>query len=127
MESEAFLKAFALLPDFLANGFERVLDIANERGRAASNQRHLIRYRAYADSSADRADLVAFGHIHKSFDNNAKRPRLIVLGGWHQKTSCLRIDAQGARLLFRPPPVETSEPANELRRHDGERVGKSEE
>ncbi|GAC1344128.1 MAG: UDP-2,3-diacylglucosamine diphosphatase [Isosphaeraceae bacterium] len=127
MESEEFLKAFELLPDVLARGFERALDFANERGREASNLRHLIRYRAFADSLADRADLVAFGHIHQPFDDDAKRPRLIVLGGWHQTTSCLRIDAQGAKQLFRPPPVETIEPATESRRHDGERVGKSEE
>ena len=122
MESKAFLNGFALLPRPLAGCFEHLLDAVNERGREESNRRHLALYRGFADSLADRADLVALGHIHDPFDDQTKRPRMIVLGGWHRATTCLKIDHQGATALF-----QSASKRPELRRHDGDRDGKTEE
>jgi UDP-2,3-diacylglucosamine hydrolase len=99
MESQGFLLAFRALPGPLASSLSRVLDRSNDASKASSDHRHLVAYRRYADTLADRADLVVFGHTHLTLDDAAHRPRLIVLGDWDRHASFLRIDEQGAHLL----------------------------
>jgi UDP-2,3-diacylglucosamine hydrolase len=101
MESRAFLRAYGLVPTPLARGMEALLEASNDRGRSASDRRHLAVYRRYAQRQAGRADLVVFGHIHHPTDEAEARPRLVVLGSWHRGTSFLKVDAAGATLRFR--------------------------
>ena len=76
MESRAFLRTFGAIPQPLAAGLEHLLERKNQRGRAASDRRHLIAFRRYADQIADRTDLVVFGHIHRTIDDRrASSPR----------------------------------------------------
>ena len=104
MESRAFLETFARLPGPLARGLDRLLDRSNDQGRAADERRHMRIYRDYAGRLAGAADLVAFGHIHTPRDEASARPRWVVLGGWQEQASYLRIDDDGARLVIEPDP-----------------------
>jgi UDP-2,3-diacylglucosamine hydrolase len=103
MEGQAFLQGFGKVPEPLAVGLERVLDWKNERGRAASERRHLAVYRRYSDELADRADVVVFGHIHRTHDDNQRAPRMVVLGDWLDGMSYLVVDQDGARLIRSGP------------------------
>jgi UDP-2,3-diacylglucosamine hydrolase len=98
MEGRGFLRTFGVLPHPMAAGLEHLLEWKNERGRSASDRRHLIAYRRYADQIADSADLVVLGHIHGTHDDRSRRPRLVVLGDWYKRTSYLRVDETGANL-----------------------------
>jgi UDP-2,3-diacylglucosamine hydrolase len=98
MEGHAFVRAFGAFPHPRAAGLEHLLEWKNERGRAASDRRHLIAYRRYADQIADQSDLVVLGHIHRTIDDRSTTPRLVVLGDWLEKTSYLRVDETGATL-----------------------------
>jgi UDP-2,3-diacylglucosamine hydrolase len=104
MESRAFLETFARLPGPLARRLGAVLDRTNVRGRADDERRHLAVFRDYAGRLAASADLAVFGHIHTAQDDPASRPRLVVLGGWHEQSSYLKIDAEGPRLIVEPDP-----------------------
>jgi UDP-2,3-diacylglucosamine hydrolase len=96
MESHAFFRAFGLLPRPLARPLDRALTWKNERGLLDDEERHLRVYRAYAASCRDVADLLVIGHVHRSVDESGDGPRLIVLGGWHHRSSYLKIDETGA-------------------------------
>jgi UDP-2,3-diacylglucosamine hydrolase len=109
MESRAFLSAFGWVPGPLARGFETLLDRTNEGGRAESDRRHLAVYSRYAESHAEDADLVAFGHIHRPKDLDTMHPRVVILGGWIKGESYLIIDEEGAALVIRKEmPAEPS-------------------
>ncbi|HEV3122003.1 MAG TPA: UDP-2,3-diacylglucosamine diphosphatase [Isosphaeraceae bacterium] len=99
MESRAFLRGFGTAPGFLARGLEDLLKQVNDRGRAASDRRHLALYRHYADQLEGRADLAVFGHIHRPHDDTSRPVRMIVLGSWIRGSSYLMIDDQGATLV----------------------------
>jgi len=92
----------------VARGLEALLLWSDVRGRAASDQRHLAVYRHYADQLSGRADIVIFGHIHRSLDDPSRRPRMIVLGSWRQGSSYFQIDDRVAKLVVVEPVPETS-------------------
>lgn len=95
MESHAFFRAFGLLPGAVAMPLDRILSWKNERGLLEDEERHLRVYRDYAASCREIADLVVIGHVHRAVDEADGPSRLIVLGGWHHRSSYLRIDEAG--------------------------------
>jgi UDP-2,3-diacylglucosamine hydrolase len=99
METRAFLMGFRVAPDFLARPLERMLKETNKRGRSASDRRHLVVYRRYADSLEGRADIAVFGHIHHPHDDSSRPVRLIVLGSWLTGSNYLVVDERGATLV----------------------------
>jgi UDP-2,3-diacylglucosamine hydrolase len=103
MEGRAFLEAFAVIPDRLANRLERRLDRSNDAHREYDDNRHIAVYRRTADAMAGSVDLVVLGHIHKTVDDPGP-PRMLVLGGWHHASSFLRIDH--GRAVFAVEPAE---------------------
>jgi len=104
MESEEFFRGFGRMPYPLARGLDAVLEAKNQRGLAEDEHRHLAVYRSYASRLQDQADIVVFGHVHRAIDEPG-RPRRIVLGGWQQRMSHLRVDAGGATFT-----IESDEP-----------------
>ncbi|MEJ7639879.1 MAG: hypothetical protein WKF75_18385, partial [Singulisphaera sp.] len=104
MESRAFQDAFRHIPSPMAHGLDWLLEWNNERTRAAADRRHLCLFRAYASARAGTADIVVLGHVHTPVDDATARPRMIVLGGWHRRSSFLRIDDSGAKFIVRPDP-----------------------
>jgi UDP-2,3-diacylglucosamine hydrolase len=107
MESRAFLAAFGMVPRPLARLLEVRLDRSNDAHRAVADARHIAVYRRHADAMVGAVDLAIFGHIHRPTDDGAGDTRLIVLGGWHDRASYLRIDASGAAFLIEPVSGET--------------------
>jgi UDP-2,3-diacylglucosamine hydrolase len=105
MESRTFFDAFHSLPAPLAHGFDALLDWKNSHDREITNQRHIAVYRRYTARHAGDADLVVLGHIHGPLDDAVMRPRMCVLGGWHEQASYLRIDDAGAALIVEADPV----------------------
>jgi UDP-2,3-diacylglucosamine hydrolase len=105
MESRSFLDAFRHCPDALARQLDRLLERSNGRRREADDLRHLAVYRRFATTHAADADVVVIGHIHRTVDDYGSRPRMIVLGGWHQQSSYLKVDASGATFLIEPDPT----------------------
>jgi UDP-2,3-diacylglucosamine hydrolase len=105
LESRAFLEAFRRLPDRPARVLGSVLGRTNERMRAANDRRHLAVFRAHARSLGPDFDVLALGHLHRAHDEPMARPRLVVLGNWHERASYLKVDTQGAALIVEPRPV----------------------
>ena len=81
------------------------MNLSNQRSRLASEERHLAVFRHYARERAGWHDILAFGHVHRTVDEEQGGPRLVVLGGWHNQTSYLKIDTTGARLVIEPDPI----------------------
>lgn len=106
MESRAFFAGFARAPSILADPLDHLLEQSNDRGRRASEERHLAVFRRYTQEQVEGADLVIIGHVHRQVDEPGSRPRLVVLGGWHDRANYLRIDASGAVLVSEPDPVD---------------------
>lgn len=104
LESREFFRGFGMVPHPVARGLDVVLEAKNQRGLADDEHRHLAVYREYAARLQDQADVVVFGHVHRAIDEPG-RPRLIVLGGWQDRISFLKIDAQGAGFT-----IESGEP-----------------
>jgi UDP-2,3-diacylglucosamine hydrolase len=102
MESRAFLAVFGHLPEPLATVLDTLLDRSNERKRDVEDRRHLVVCRRYANELAGAVDLVVFGHIHRIVDDTSAQPRMIVLGGWHERSSYLKIESSGATLVVEP-------------------------
>ncbi len=96
MESRAFFRAFALTPAPLASVLDELLEQKNQSDLEEDEQRHLRIFRQYADARRGICDLVVIGHVHRAVDDAGSAPRMIVLGGWQQQSSFLRIDAAGA-------------------------------
>jgi UDP-2,3-diacylglucosamine hydrolase len=96
MESREFKTAFELLPRPVAGLFDQLLERRNNSGLAADELRHLAVFRAYADGLRGLADIVVIGHVHRAVDDSTSDPRMIVLGGWQERSSFLKIDATGA-------------------------------
>jgi len=92
MESRAFLAGFRSLPGPAADALESLLDSTNRSHQEAFDRRGLDIFRAFAATLGDRADLVVLGHVHKPLDTGEGRPRLVVLGGWHEKSSHLFVE-----------------------------------
>lgn len=96
MESHAFFRGFGLLPSAIARPLDEILAWRNNRGLLADEERHLKIYRQYAKALAGSADLVVIGHVHRPVDDPHSNPRLVVLGGWHYRSSYLVIDDLGS-------------------------------
>jgi len=96
MESRQFKSAFELLPGPVAGLLDQLLERRNTSGLAADDARHLAVFRAYAAGLRGQADIVVIGHVHRPVDDSAADPRMVVLGGWQERTSYLKIDSTGA-------------------------------
>ncbi len=113
MESHAFFLAFGCLPGPVARPLDRALERKNERGLLDDEERHLRVYRDYAASCRDLADLVVMGHVHRAVDEAATAgPRMIVLGGWQNHSSYLKIDESGASFHLVPDPARAGSTAD---------------
>jgi UDP-2,3-diacylglucosamine hydrolase len=99
MESLSFFQAFERLPAAVANRLDRMLETSNDLHRERDERRVMPRFRRHAEEVGQDADIVVFGHIHTPLDDARTSPRLVILGGWHTRTSYLKIDDQGARLI----------------------------
>jgi UDP-2,3-diacylglucosamine hydrolase len=109
MEQRAFLEAFRKLPHAVAAGLEWMLDSTNELRREKSESRQIADYRRFADTLTGKVDLVIFGHVHRTHDDEPATPRLIVLGDWFQGSSYLRIDDTGAQFVVESGLTEGSQ------------------
>ena len=102
MESRAFLAAFAKLPGPVATRLDRMLDHRNLHARARDDARHVAGYRRLLGGIDPTIDIAVFGHVHTPLDDPTSRPRLIILGGWHDLTCYLRLDEAGATHVVEP-------------------------
>jgi UDP-2,3-diacylglucosamine hydrolase len=102
MESQAFLSIFEQLPLPIARRLDRLLEGSNDRTRAQDESRLVRVFRQALDRDSPDADVAILGHVHTPLDDPGCRPRLIILGGWHQRTSYLRVDERGANLVVEP-------------------------
>ncbi len=102
MEGRAFYHAFRSLPLSLAGILDTALGRTNEAHRDEADRRHLAIFRRAADRLAGEVDAVVLGHVHVAIDDREGTPRLIVLGGWHERASYLRVDESGAQLVVEP-------------------------
>ncbi len=96
MESREFKSAFERLPGPVASVLDQLLDRKNMSGLAADEARHLAVFRDYAAGLRGLADIVVIGHVHRAVDDSAADPRMVVLGGWQDQSSYLKIDSTGA-------------------------------
>jgi UDP-2,3-diacylglucosamine hydrolase len=96
MESHAFFSAFGMTPSPVARLLDHLLERKNQRDLAKDERRHLLVFRQYAAALRGRCDLVVIGHVHRAVDDADTDPRMVVLGGWQQQSSFLRIDAANA-------------------------------
>lgn len=108
LESRPFLEIFRMIPGAPARLLDRTLEKANEMGRTGRDGRLLAGFRGFAASQAPTFDIVVFGHVHCTLDEAAARPRVVVLGGWHEQTSYLKVDHTGASLIVQPDFVSTA-------------------
>jgi len=101
MESRAFLGAFNALPGPAAGLLDVRLNLRNDQARTRDEARLLAVYQSYVGRLDPAVDVAVFGHVHSPSDR-AGRPRVVVLGGWHDRSSYLRVDDAGARLVIEP-------------------------
>ena len=92
LESRAFLAAFRLLPDFVADRLGEQLRRTNEAHQDEFDQRGREVYEKYVAGVGDRYDLVILGHVHRPLDTGESPPRLVILGGWHDASAYLVVD-----------------------------------
>ena len=104
LEGRAFARAFQTLPRAVARGMERRLEQSNDRDLAGTERHHHDAYRRYARSRAGEFDLMVFGHIHTPADDRSEAPRVVVLGGWHSRTSYMRVEGGTATLVVEAAP-----------------------
>jgi UDP-2,3-diacylglucosamine hydrolase len=96
MESRPFFRAFGQIPSPAARTLDQLLEWNNQRGLAEDERRHIAVFRDYAAGRRGVADLVVIGHVHRALDDAGSNPRMIVLGGWQERSSYLTIDPTGA-------------------------------
>lgn len=102
MESRAFFQGFGLIPEAAASRLDAMLARKNLKQLLADEERHLIVYRKYVHNLENQADLVVIGHVHRPVDEAVGDTRMIVLGGWQNGSSHLRIDGSGATFSVHP-------------------------
>lgn len=102
MESRSFLSVFAGLPGPLAARLDRMLETRNEVGRVRDEARLVEIYRRRLAALDPSVDIAVFGHVHTPVDDPTTRPRLIIIGGWHDRTCYLRLDENGATHVVEP-------------------------
>ena len=103
MESRAFFEAFRGLPNAVASKLDRILEGSNDRGRSDDEARLIEIYRESLPRIEAGIDIALFGHVHSPLDDSSIVPRMVVLGGWHHRTSYLRVDPDGASLVVEDP------------------------
>jgi UDP-2,3-diacylglucosamine hydrolase len=91
LNSRAFLAGFRLLPNRWADALNEQLDRTNRRNQDAFDRRGILAYRQYVAALGPAYDLVILGHVHLPTFDQAGRPKMVVLGGWQQRTCYLRI------------------------------------
>ena len=96
MEGQPFFRAFGQIPTPAARVLDQLLEWKNQRGLEEDERRHITVFRDYAASRRGLADLVVIGHVHRALDDVGSNPRMIVLGGWQERSSYLMIDPTGA-------------------------------
>jgi UDP-2,3-diacylglucosamine hydrolase len=112
LETKQFWSTFGQLPLPLAAMLDRLLERKNRKELDKDERRHLAVFREYAASRRGLADIVVIGHVHRAVDEPSAEPRLIVLGGWQEQSSYLRIDPAGAAFcVVADPAVENPRPA----------------
>lgn len=94
LNSRAFLAAFRRIPSPLADFLGGLLNRTNRRNQDAFDRRGIAAYRRHVAGLGDDYDLVILGHVHLPLDDQASRPRLVVLGGW-QRRACYLVLADG--------------------------------
>jgi UDP-2,3-diacylglucosamine hydrolase len=102
MESHAFFRGFGLLPGTVAEALDLALERKNSARRQQDEARHIASFHAHAAAAAQGYDLAVFGHVHTPQDDRTISPRLVILGGWHDGLSFLRVDDRGATLEVEP-------------------------
>jgi UDP-2,3-diacylglucosamine hydrolase len=96
MEGRPFFWAFGKIPSHAAHLFDHVLEWKNQRELEEDERRHIAVYRDYAARLHGLTDIVVTGHVHRALDDLGAIPRLVVLGGWQERSSYLMIDPTGA-------------------------------
>ena len=99
MKGPAFLRAFRAVPGPVARGLNTLLDSANSVGRESTDLKHIGVYRHHADTLRGRIDVCVYGHIHRVHHDTQGSPEVVVIGGWHHRSSFLRVDDDGSRRL----------------------------
>jgi UDP-2,3-diacylglucosamine hydrolase len=99
MESRVFQRAFAALPDLAARVLDYLRETVNQWNRRRIERRFYALFLTYAARCRGAADLVVIGHVHTPLDAAGSDPRMVVLGGWHEQSSYLKIDDSGAALI----------------------------
>ncbi len=102
MESHAFLTAFENLPDAIASRLDQLLEVRNDRGRVRDEGRLEAIFRESLAALDPAIDLAIFGHVHHPVDDPTTRPRIVILGGWHERTCYLRLDETGVTHVVEP-------------------------
>jgi len=92
LKGRAFLAGFRKVPGPLANALGAQLRRTNLKNQEKFDRRGLATYKNYADRHTGDHDLIILGHVHSPLDTAPKRPRLVVLGGWHARNCYLVID-----------------------------------
>ncbi len=92
MESRGFLEVFRRLPAPVAGALGAQLERTNRKNQEAFDRRGLAILRQAAHRMASTCDLLILGHVHLATDDRDRKPRLVVLGGWHAGSSYLVID-----------------------------------
>ncbi len=95
LESRAFSWLFSVFPATPARVLDRLLERANQSGRAARHRRLTERYRDFIRQQPDSADLFLFGHLHQRIDERLGASRFIVLGDWQEEDNYVMIDECG--------------------------------
>ncbi|CAN5634668.1 N/A [soil metagenome] len=103
MESRTFLQGFEALPGPLARRLETVLNQTNNRKLDTAERRHAVVFQRYAEGLAGTADLCLFGHVHRPIDVTGPALRWIVLGGWQERSSFVKVDDRGVEFVIEGP------------------------
>jgi UDP-2,3-diacylglucosamine hydrolase len=102
MESHAFLSAFSALPAPVAGWLDHRLERTNDGCRPVEDSHTLAAFRRAAGRLRGSADVAVFGHVHQPIDDPESSPRFVVLGGWQEGGSYLRVDEAGATHVVLP-------------------------
>lgn len=92
LTSRAFLAAFRKVPTPIADALGALLKRTNDRHQDDFDRRGLDSFRQVALRFGDDHDIVIFGHVHKPMDTGEARPRLVVLGGWFERSCYLVVE-----------------------------------
>jgi UDP-2,3-diacylglucosamine hydrolase len=118
MEGRPFFRSFGHIPAPAARLLDQILEWKNQRELQEDESRHIKVFREYSSSRVGQADLVVIGHVHRAVDDTSSCPRMIILGGWQERSSYLMIDTTGASfhvLADEPAIIPLDSPPSEPR------------